>query len=460
LARLRPILEERPESAPGAESAGQLTGAISLQGVRFAYPGSSGELLRGVSLDAASGDFVAIVGTSGCGKSTLAQLILGLRRPTAGKVLFDGRDLASLDLVSVRRQIGVVGQHARVIPGSILENIVGATLLSQDDAWEAAEASGLADDIREMPMQMHTFISDQTLSGGQLQKLLIARALVTRPRILLFDEATSALDEVSQAHVSRSPSRSWLPRKARSASWCGASCSRIRQETEARNESPPARARARNAACLRSAGDRRMRVAVPRPRHPGQGRRGAPEPHRRRGPRGAWPVRPASALHGGAAHAGRARGPRAGPAQAGRRPCRGARLGAREQPRHQGGSHRPGNRQRARPEGAREVRVDVRHHRRRWARRELRAAAPAGALEREPAAEPEHPARQRRAAGCGLAPPLLQRPAEFPGEPGQRRVPERAARLAHAAAPARRRAARHRVEHPGRRVRPAARRGA
>ncbi len=204
IARLRPILEERPESAPGAEPAGQLMGAISLQGLRFAYPGSSGELLRGVSLEAASGEFVAIVGSSGCGKSTLAQLILGLRRPTAGKVLFDGRDLASVDLVSVRRQIGVVGQHARVIPGSILENIVGATLLSQDDAWEAAEASGLADDIREMPMQMHTFVSDQTLSGGQLQKLLIARALVTRPRILLFDEATSALDEVSQAHVSRS----------------------------------------------------------------------------------------------------------------------------------------------------------------------------------------------------------------------------------------------------------------
>jgi NHLM bacteriocin system ABC transporter ATP-binding protein len=204
LARLRPILEERPESAPGAETAGQLTGSVSLQGVRFAFPGSSGELLRGVSLEAAPGDFVAVVGSSGCGKSTLAQLILGLRRPTAGKVLFDGQDLDSLDLVSVRRQIGVVGQHARVIPGSILENIVGATLLSQDDAWEAAEASGLADDIREMPMQMHTFVSEQTLSGGQLQKLLIARALVTRPRILLFDEATSALDEVSQAHVSRS----------------------------------------------------------------------------------------------------------------------------------------------------------------------------------------------------------------------------------------------------------------
>lgn len=202
LDRLQPILSGRPESDPGAESPGELSGAIALQGVRFAYPGSAGEVLRGVSLEAAPGDFVAIVGASGSGKSTLAQVVLGLLRPTAGKVLYDGRDLGKLDLPSVRRQIGVVGQHARVMPGTMLENIVGATLLTQDDAWEAAEAAGLADDIREMPMQMHTFVNEHTLSGGQLQKLLIARALVTRPAILVFDEATSALDEVSQAHVS------------------------------------------------------------------------------------------------------------------------------------------------------------------------------------------------------------------------------------------------------------------
>jgi ATP-binding cassette subfamily C protein len=203
MGRLLPILEERSESDPGAESAGQLSGSLSIQGIRFAYSGSADEVLRGVSIEVAAGDFIAIVGASGSGKSTLAQLLLGLRRPTAGKVLFDGKDLAKLDLVSVRRQIGVVGQHARVIPGTMLENIVGATLLSKEDAWIAAEAAGFAEDIREMPMQMSTFVNEHTLSGGQLQKLLIARALVTQPRILVLDEATSALDEVSQACVSR-----------------------------------------------------------------------------------------------------------------------------------------------------------------------------------------------------------------------------------------------------------------
>jgi ATP-binding cassette subfamily C protein len=204
LRRIEPILAERPESDPGAETAGHLSGAVALQGIRFAYQGSAGEVLRGVSIEAAPGDFIAVVGTSGSGKSTLMQILLGLRRPTGGKVLYDGRDLAKLDLVSVRRQIGVVSQHAKVVPGSIIENIIGASLLTQDDAWEAAEAAGFADDVRAMPMQMHTFINEHTLSGGQLQKLQIARALVTRPRILVFDEATSALDEMSQAHVSRS----------------------------------------------------------------------------------------------------------------------------------------------------------------------------------------------------------------------------------------------------------------
>ena len=203
LGRLRPILECAPEATDRAEPAGPLSGAIALQSVRFAYPGSPGEVLRGVSFEVVPGDFVAVVGASGSGKSTLVQLLLGLRKPTAGKVLFDGQDLSKLEPVSVRRQIGVVGQHSKVLPGSIMENIVGSSLIGPEAAWAAADAAGLGDDIRAMPMQMHTFVNEQTLSGGQLQKLLIARALATNPRILVFDEATSALDEVSQGHVSR-----------------------------------------------------------------------------------------------------------------------------------------------------------------------------------------------------------------------------------------------------------------
>ncbi len=199
--RLLPILEERPEVGPAADQPGTLEGAIVVQGVRHAFPGSAGETLRGVSFEARPGDFVAIVGPSGSGKTTLVRILLGLMRPTGGKVLFDGKDLAQLDVVSVRRQVGVVNQKARILPGSIFENIVGATLLTMDDAWAAAEQAGLAGDIRAMPMQMHTFVNEHVLSGGQMQKLQLARALVGRPRILVLDEATSALDEVSQAHV-------------------------------------------------------------------------------------------------------------------------------------------------------------------------------------------------------------------------------------------------------------------
>jgi ATP-binding cassette subfamily C protein len=205
--RLLPILEERPEVGATSEQPGLLDGGIAVQGIRHSFPGSAGETVRGVGFEARPGDFVAIVGPSGSGKSTLVRIILGLVRPSAGKVLYDGKDLAQLDVVSVRRQVGVVNQKARILPGPIFECIVGATLLTPEDAWAAAELAGLADDIRAMPMQMHTFVNEHTLSGGQMQKLQLARALAGRPRMLVLDEATSALDEVSQAHVAQALER-------------------------------------------------------------------------------------------------------------------------------------------------------------------------------------------------------------------------------------------------------------
>lgn len=199
--RIRPILDAEVESSGEREVPGVISGQITISDVRFAYPGSANEILSGVNIRIEAGENVAIVGASGSGKSTLLQLVLGLRKPTSGKVLLDGKDLDRLDLVSVRRQIGAVVQNTRIVPGAILENIVGSTLYTSADAQRALEAAGFAEEVERMPMGLHTYVTDQTLSGGQLQKLLIARALVARPKILVFDEATSALDEISQAQV-------------------------------------------------------------------------------------------------------------------------------------------------------------------------------------------------------------------------------------------------------------------
>ncbi len=204
LRRIAPILSAPTERTADREQPGVLAGKIDIDDVHYSYPGSANEVLSGITMHVAAGESVAIVGGSGSGKSTLIQLILGMNRPSEGEVLFDDKALGRLDLVSVRRQIGAVVQNTRVVPGSILDNIVGSTLFTAKDAEAAIEAAGFDDEVARMPMGVHTYVTDQTLSGGQVQKLMIARALVTRPRILIFDEATSALDEISQAQVVRS----------------------------------------------------------------------------------------------------------------------------------------------------------------------------------------------------------------------------------------------------------------
>ena len=158
-----------------------------------------------MSLKIKAGEYVAIVGKTGCGKSTLIRLLLGFEAPERGAIYYDGKDMSKLDLRSLRRKIGVVMQDGSLFQGDIYSNIViSAPQLSLDEAWEAAELAGIADDIRAMPMGMQTILSEGQggISGGQKQRLMIARAVAPKPKILMFDEATSALDNRTQKQVS------------------------------------------------------------------------------------------------------------------------------------------------------------------------------------------------------------------------------------------------------------------
>lgn len=204
--RTRPIFDAEPEIAEDRVSPGPLGGGIEMANVRFRYAEDVPAILENFSLRVAPGEFVALVGPSGSGKSTIFRLLLGFETPESGTVFYDGRDLHTLDPRDVRRQIGVVLQSSSLIAGDIFRNIVGESSLTLDDAWRAAEMAGLADDIRAMPMQMHTVISEggAGFSGGQKQRLAIARAIAHSPRLIFFDEATSALDNRTQAIVTAS----------------------------------------------------------------------------------------------------------------------------------------------------------------------------------------------------------------------------------------------------------------
>ncbi|MFF3253775.1 NHLP bacteriocin export ABC transporter permease/ATPase subunit [Actinacidiphila glaucinigra] len=200
--QVKPILDEAPEVRGGSTQPGVLSGAIEARNLSFRYSDDGPLVLDDVSLRVGPEEFVAIVGPSGCGKSTLLRLLIGFDRPASGSVLYDGQDLAALDQGAVRRQCGVVLQNAQPFTGSILDCICGAEAYSQEEAMEAAAMAGLAEDIKRMPMGLHTMIAGgSTISGGQRQRLMIAQALIRRPRVLFLDEATSALDNETQRIV-------------------------------------------------------------------------------------------------------------------------------------------------------------------------------------------------------------------------------------------------------------------
>ena len=200
-----PFLKTEPERTDGKEIITHLSGRVELDHVSFRYSDDQPYILNDLTIRIKPGEYVAIVGRTGCGKSTLMRLLLGFEKPEKGAIYFDGKDIESLDKGSLRRKIGTVMQNAGLFQGDIYSNIViSAPELTLNDAWEAAEKAGIADDIRAMPMGMHTIISEGQggISGGQRQRIMIARAIAPKPRLLMFDEATSALDNKTQRQVS------------------------------------------------------------------------------------------------------------------------------------------------------------------------------------------------------------------------------------------------------------------
>ena len=203
----KPLMETIPEVSEGKVVIDRLSGGIELNNVSFRYNESMPMVIDDLSLKIRPGQYVAIVGSTGCGKSTLMRLLLGFEKPQKGAVYYDGKDLNAIDLKSLRRKIGVVMQDGKLFQGDIFSNItISAPQLTLKEAWEAAEMAGVAEDIRAMPMGMHTVISEGSggISGGQRQRLMIARAIAPKPKILMFDEATSALDNLTQKTVSDS----------------------------------------------------------------------------------------------------------------------------------------------------------------------------------------------------------------------------------------------------------------
>lgn len=207
---VKPFFDAVPEVSDGKQVLTRLSGGVELNNVSFGYDENMPLVIDNLSLKIRPGQYVAIVGKTGCGKSTLMRLLLGFEHPKKGAIYYDGKDLEKIELRSLRRRIGVVMQNGKLFQGDIYSNIViSAPWLSLQDAWEAAELAGIADDIKSMPMGMDTMISEGAggISGGQRQRLMIARAIAPKPKILMFDEATSALDNITQKKISESLDR-------------------------------------------------------------------------------------------------------------------------------------------------------------------------------------------------------------------------------------------------------------
>lgn len=202
--RIMPILKENIENTQGKIIVDEIKGNVEINNVSFRYAPEMPMVLNNLSINIKAGEYVAIVGASGSGKSTILRLLMGFEETQSGAVSIDGINIQEMNLSSLRKNIGIVLQNGTIMPGSIMENITaGNHTISEDDVWEALKLAGIKNEVKKMPMGIHTIISEAggNVSGGQLQRLIIARALVTKPNLMFLDEATSAMDNIVQKLV-------------------------------------------------------------------------------------------------------------------------------------------------------------------------------------------------------------------------------------------------------------------
>ena len=210
LDQVRPLLATVPETADEGEPVERLGGEILFDRISFRYDPDGPLILDDVTMRARPGEFIAIAGESGAGKSTLFRLALGIDRPSAGAVYYDGRDLRHLNLKQVRRKVGAVPQTVRLHPQDIWDNIVAHhEAPTTDEVWQTTRAAGIEKEIKAMPMGMMTMVGagGAVLSGGESQRVTIARSLLDSPRVMLLDEATNWLDNENQAEVMKNLTR-------------------------------------------------------------------------------------------------------------------------------------------------------------------------------------------------------------------------------------------------------------